>query len=130
MRDAPGSRRPLRLPPSSRCPMPWWAPSRSSASTASHRLRAERVHHGDLWIAATTVHIHAQLVTADRVFDDVPGLQLAWSQPPATTSRAAAPSPLGPLSGWDEVDGLILAGRKGPVQQVPVPVQNGHHRGV
>jgi len=38
---------------------------------------ADRVHHGDLWIAAATMHIDAQLVTADAVFDDVPGLQLA-----------------------------------------------------
>jgi predicted nucleic acid-binding protein len=31
-------------------------------------------HHADLWIAATAIHVGAQLVTADRIFDDVPGL--------------------------------------------------------
>jgi predicted nucleic acid-binding protein len=31
-------------------------------------------HHSDLWIAATAIHIGAQLVTADGVFQAVPGL--------------------------------------------------------
>lgn len=37
---------------------------------------ANPVHHEDLWIAATTVHIGAALVTADGVFDAAPGLEL------------------------------------------------------
>jgi tRNA(fMet)-specific endonuclease VapC len=38
---------------------------------------ADRVHHGDLWIAATAIDAGAPLVTADRVFSGVPGLPLA-----------------------------------------------------
>jgi predicted nucleic acid-binding protein len=30
----------------------------------------------DLWIAASAIHIDAPLLTADAVFDDVPGLSL------------------------------------------------------
>ena len=37
---------------------------------------ANPVHHEDLWIAATAVHIGAKLVTADGVFKDAPGLQV------------------------------------------------------
>ena len=36
----------------------------------------EPVHANDLWIAASAVHIVASLLTADAVFDDVPGLNL------------------------------------------------------
>jgi tRNA(fMet)-specific endonuclease VapC len=36
----------------------------------------EPVHANDLWIAASAVHIGAPLVTADAIFDDVPGLNL------------------------------------------------------
>lgn len=38
---------------------------------------ADRSHHEDLWIAATAVHVRAQLVTADRIFDETPELALA-----------------------------------------------------
>lgn len=38
---------------------------------------ASCAHANDLWIAASTIHIGATLVTADRVFEDVPGLMLA-----------------------------------------------------
>jgi len=38
---------------------------------------ASSAHANDLWIAASTIHIDAALVTADRVFEDVPGLTLA-----------------------------------------------------
>lgn len=37
---------------------------------------ASPVHHEDMWIAATTVHIDATLVTADGVFGGAPGLRL------------------------------------------------------
>ena len=37
------------------------------------------VHHSDLWIAATALHIGAELVTADGVFEDAPGLTVAGS---------------------------------------------------
>ena len=43
---------------------------------AGHPL-ASPVHGNDLWIAATAVHLHETLVTADRAFADVPGLSLA-----------------------------------------------------
>ena len=33
------------------------------------------VHHEDLWIAATAVHVGATLVTVDGVFEDAPGLE-------------------------------------------------------
>ena len=36
----------------------------------------EPIHANDLWIAASAVHIGAPLLTADAVFDDVPGLTL------------------------------------------------------
>lgn len=37
---------------------------------------ANSAHANDLWIAARTIHVRARLVTADRLFEDVPGLQL------------------------------------------------------
>jgi predicted nucleic acid-binding protein len=36
----------------------------------------DRSHTNDLWIAASAVHIGAPLLTADRVFEDAPGLTL------------------------------------------------------
>ena len=52
------------------------------STVAQLRFRCRRVghplgsvaHHSDLWIAATAIHIGAQLVTVDGVFGDVPGL--------------------------------------------------------
>ena len=37
---------------------------------------ADPVHHDDLWIAATSVHVRATLITADGVFKNAPGLQV------------------------------------------------------
>jgi len=37
---------------------------------------ASSAHADDLWIAASTIHVRARLVTADRLFTDVPGLDL------------------------------------------------------
>jgi predicted nucleic acid-binding protein len=48
---------------------------RATCRRAGHPL-AEQVHGNDLWIAATAVHLGEALVTADRVFSDVPGLAL------------------------------------------------------
>jgi len=48
---------------------------RFEARTAAHPI-ADRSHHADLWIAASAIHIDAPLVTADTVFNDVPGLRL------------------------------------------------------
>ena len=48
---------------------------RHACRQAGHPLH-EPVHANDLWIAASAVHIHAPLLTADAVFDDVPGLRL------------------------------------------------------
>lgn len=38
---------------------------------------ADPVHASDLWIAASAFHMGFVLVTADRVFNGVPGLELA-----------------------------------------------------
>ena len=48
---------------------------RFDCRAAGHPL-ANPVHHEDLWIAATAIHIDAPLVTADGVFDAAPGLWL------------------------------------------------------
>jgi integrase len=48
---------------------------RHACRRAGHALH-EPVHANDLWIAASAVHIGAPLLTADAVFDDVPGLSL------------------------------------------------------
>lgn len=48
---------------------------RFECRTSGHSL-ANTVHHEDLWIAATAVHIGAKLVTADGVFKDAPGLEI------------------------------------------------------
>lgn len=38
---------------------------------------ADPIHANDLWIAASAVHIDATLITADIVFNDVPGLSVS-----------------------------------------------------
>lgn len=38
---------------------------------------ANRVHSSDLWIATCAIHVGVALLTADSVFDGVPGLSLA-----------------------------------------------------
>ena len=48
---------------------------RHACRRAGHALH-EPVHANDLWIAASAVHIDAPLLTADAVFDDVPGLSI------------------------------------------------------
>ena len=48
---------------------------RHACRRVGHALH-EPVHANDLWIAASTVHIGSPLLTADAVFDDVPGLTL------------------------------------------------------
>jgi predicted nucleic acid-binding protein len=46
---------------------------RLACRRAGHPL-ADPVHANDLWIAASTLHIDAGLVSADAIFDSVPGL--------------------------------------------------------
>ncbi|MGH9223957.1 MAG: PIN domain-containing protein [Acidimicrobiales bacterium] len=48
---------------------------RHACRTAGHPLH-DRSHTSDLWIAASTVHIGAALLTADNVFNHTPGLTL------------------------------------------------------
>ena len=48
---------------------------RHACRQAGHALH-EPVHANDLWIAASAVHIDAPFLTADAVFDGVPGLTL------------------------------------------------------
>jgi predicted nucleic acid-binding protein len=48
---------------------------RYACRLAGHPL-ADRAHANDLWIAASAVHIGAPLLTADRVFEDIPTLTL------------------------------------------------------
>ena len=48
---------------------------RHACRQVRHALH-EPVHSNDPWIAASAVHIGAPLLTADAVFDDVPGLNL------------------------------------------------------
>jgi hypothetical protein len=38
---------------------------------------ADRVHSNDLWIATCAIHVGVALLTADNIFQRVPGLQLA-----------------------------------------------------
>ncbi len=49
---------------------------RATCRRAGHPL-ADRIHGNDLWIAASAIHIDAAVVTADGIFNDVPGLVLA-----------------------------------------------------
>ena len=46
---------------------------RLACRRAGHPL-ADRVHANDLWVAASTIHIAASLLTADNVFDETPRL--------------------------------------------------------
>ncbi|MDJ0771317.1 MAG: PIN domain-containing protein [Ilumatobacter sp.] len=48
---------------------------RLTCRTNGHPL-ADAAHANDLWIAASAVHIGAPIVSADKVFRDVPGLEL------------------------------------------------------
>lgn len=48
---------------------------RHACRQAGHALH-EPIHANDLWIAASAVHIGAPLLTADAIFNDVPGLTL------------------------------------------------------
>ncbi len=48
---------------------------RHACRLVGHPLH-EPIHANDLWIAASAVYIGAPLLTADAVFDDVPGLSL------------------------------------------------------
>lgn len=34
----------------------------------------DRSHANDLWVAASAIHVHAALLTADEIFADTPGL--------------------------------------------------------
>jgi tRNA(fMet)-specific endonuclease VapC len=49
---------------------------RFECRSVGHPLAAP-THTADLWIAATAMHLDAPLVTADQVFEDAPGLELA-----------------------------------------------------
>jgi predicted nucleic acid-binding protein len=60
---------------------------RHACRQVGHALH-EPVHSNDLWIAASAVHIGAPLLTADAVFDEVPGLNLHRKRPPAKRSGA------------------------------------------
>jgi hypothetical protein len=51
------------------------ADTRASCRRLGHPLH-EQAHTSDLWVASVALHIGAPLVTADRVFDGVPGLVL------------------------------------------------------
>jgi predicted nucleic acid-binding protein len=51
------------------------AETRAACRRHAHPLH-EPVHANDLWVAATSLHIGAPLVTADRIFEGVPGLVL------------------------------------------------------
>jgi predicted nucleic acid-binding protein len=48
---------------------------RYTCRLAGHPL-AHRVHANDLWIAASSIHIAAPLLTADGIFRGTPGLRL------------------------------------------------------
>ena len=52
---------------------------RARCRRTAHPL-ADRVHGNDLWIAASAIHVEGGLLTADRVFDDVPGLTVLGSR--------------------------------------------------
>lgn len=46
---------------------------RTWATRSGHGL-AGRAHEADRWIAATSLHVDVPLVSTDRIFSDVPGL--------------------------------------------------------
>ena len=48
---------------------------RHTCRRAGHPLH-EKSHANDLWIAASAIHIGAPLLTADSIFDGVPGLTI------------------------------------------------------
>lgn len=48
---------------------------RYECRTIAHPLH-ERIHTHDLWIAATAIHLIVPLLSADSIFEDVPGLDL------------------------------------------------------
>lgn len=48
---------------------------RHACRLAGHPL-GDQAHGNDLWVAATARHVGAALVSADRVFEGTPGLQL------------------------------------------------------
>jgi predicted nucleic acid-binding protein len=48
---------------------------RHTCRQTDHALH-EPIHANDLWIAASAIHINTPLLTADTIFDDVPGLSL------------------------------------------------------
>jgi len=51
------------------------AETRAACRRAGHPL-ADVAHANDLWAAATTISIGAALISADRIFEAVPGLGL------------------------------------------------------
>ena len=57
-------------------PMPEGTAQQYREIRAALESKDERIGGNDLWIAASAVHIEAPLLTADAVFDDVPGLRL------------------------------------------------------
>lgn len=48
---------------------------RASCARTGHALAAQG-HEADRWIAATAIFLDAQLITHDRVFTDVPGVDV------------------------------------------------------
>lgn len=52
-----------------------WADLRFACRRAGHPL-ADPAHTNDLWIATSATHIAAGLVSADAIFENVPGLDL------------------------------------------------------
>lgn len=52
-----------------------WAELRFACRRAGHPL-ADSAHTNDLWIATSATHIAAGLVSADAIFENVPGLDL------------------------------------------------------
>jgi predicted nucleic acid-binding protein len=53
---------------------------RAQCEAAGHGL-GQKVHEADRWIAATAIRLDLDLVSADRIFDGVPGLRVVV--PPA-----------------------------------------------
>lgn len=54
--------------------------TRATCRRLGHPLHVH-MHTNDLWVASTALHIGAPLVTADRVFEGVPGLVLHPGSP-------------------------------------------------
>jgi predicted nucleic acid-binding protein len=48
---------------------------RVACQRAGHPL-AQKIHNADRWVAATALRLELPLIANDRIFDDVPGLQL------------------------------------------------------